>query len=118
MTSSLMARAEHRAGVGKGKGKFSNFDAFGSDPRQGNRVAVCHERPSADCMCCRDRSHGSRTLEAKIPQNDLSSVCVEGGQGHQIDLEEAIAKAKAKVCQACDGFGCPTCQPKRFGIGS
>ena len=42
----------------------------------------------------------------------MTSVCVEGGQGHQIDLEEAIVKAKAKVCQACDGFGAPHANPR------
>ena len=21
-----------------------------------------------------------------------------------------------EVCQACDGHGCPTCQPERFGL--
>jgi hypothetical protein len=73
------------------------------------------------------------------------AVAPVSGGSRQIDLEEAIAEAiaatpapapvdlhaelddipthlerrpKKRVCTACDGLGCPTCQPRRFGIGS
>jgi len=47
-------------------------------------------------------------------ESELSDQAAQEGYP---ELPAFLDRRGADVCPACDGLGCPTCQPRRFGIG-
>jgi hypothetical protein len=98
-----------------------------------------HMSGSAQPAQPRNRTHNRQVFEEVSDCASGCTVAPVAGGWRQIDLEEAIAaaapvdphdeldnipvgcerrKSRNRVCQACDGLGCPTCRPRQFGIGT
>jgi putative DNA primase/helicase len=63
-------------------------------------------------------SLGNGGFSATVPLSQPLGVRDMGHLSDDLELPDFLRREKTKtVCQACDGLGCPTCQPRRFGIG-
>lgn len=88
----------------------SNQATFGRDLRAARPEVKVHRLgPRGD----RTRTYVGASLAVPYgtyDTEDTEEVRVIGvlGNDHCITNNE--------VCSACDGFGCPTCQPERFGL--
>jgi hypothetical protein len=80
-----------------------------------------HEEIATGCAVARV-ARGVRPIDPR--QIDLEESIAEALASKPVDphadypdIPEGLDRRAKRVCQACDGIGCPTCQPRRFGIG-
>ena len=59
---------------------------------------------------------GGRDVE-QIDLEDCIAAAPADPYADYPDIPEGLDRRAKRGCQACDGMGCPTCQPRRFGIG-
>jgi hypothetical protein len=87
------------------------------EAQQGDNACTddCKRDANADAVCANDEAvcnpHANAHENAKAVKNKEKRPPFTRLHGFQGGEREKT------VCQACDGLGCPTCQPKKFGIG-